>query len=75
MEKILNSKEKKVTAIIICEPPDPVSGNTALKYSFIDCTPRGINTFLIFAAKFPTAQYINFYGKKSRNYLDRIYIH
>lgn len=75
MEKILKSKEKKVAAIIICDPPDPLTGRTALKYSHIDCTPRGLNTFLNFAVKFPTAQYINFYGKKSRNYLDRIYLH
>lgn len=75
MQKIIDSKEKKVVAIIICDPADPLSGNKALKYSYIDCTTKGISKFLDFAVKFPTAQYINFYGRKSRAYIDRIYLH
>lgn len=75
MEKIIDSKEKKVVGIIICDPPDPLSGKKALKYSHIDCTHKGVGTFLRFAVKFPTAQYINFYGKKSGQYIDRIYLH
>lgn len=74
MQKIIDSKEKKVVGIIICDPADPLSGKTALKYSHIDCTEKGISTFLRFAAKFSTAQYVNFYGKKSGKYLDRIYL-
>lgn len=74
MEDILKSDESKVVGIIICDPADPISGNTALKYSTVDNSHKGLDRFLIFAARFPTAQYINFYGKKSRTYLGRIYI-
>lgn len=76
MQEILNSNEKKLAAFIFCDPPDPFSGKTCLAYrNGFDNTQKGIDKFLTFAAKFSTAQYINFYGKKSKSYLGRIYIH
>jgi len=69
------STEKKVCGIIFCDPPDPLSGKKALKYQWVRNSPFiGVQTFLTFAKKFPTAQYVNFYSNKDGSYLGRIYL-
>lgn len=54
---------KRLTAIIITEP-QPVSGNTALKYHNIPESGDGYQKFLDFAGKFPGVKSINFYYKR-----------
>lgn len=75
MQNILSCSDHKIAAIIYCDPADPVSGKNFLKYGDgFDNNERAITKFIEFARKFPTAKYINFYGKKSRQFLDRIYL-
>lgn len=76
MQDTFSSDEKKITAIIICDPADPISGLKALKYSYVDNRPRtnDIPKFVSFAGKFPTARHINFYSRQDGRYLGRIYI-
>lgn len=70
-----SSREQKLSAIIFCDPADPLSGKKALKYSYVHNTHfQGVNKFLQFAKKFPTAQYVNFYSRKTKNYLGRVYL-
>ena len=54
---------KRLTAIIITEP-QPVTGNTALKYHNIPEEGKGYSDFLNFASRFPGVIAINFYYKK-----------
>lgn len=75
MQDTFYCTEKKVTAIIICKPADPVSGKSALKYTYVDNSQRnGVEKFLQFAKKFPTAVYVNFYSRKNAAYVGRIYL-
>lgn len=75
MQDTFYSTETKLRAIIICDPADPLSGNTALKYDYVYKSYwGGVNKFIEFAKKFPTAVYVNFYSRKSGNYLGRIYL-
>lgn len=67
-------EEKLLNAIIFCDPPDQVSGNTALKYRKIGNNQKSITSFLEFARKFPSAQYVNFYYRESRMFKERIYL-
>lgn len=62
-----------LNAIIICNPPDPLSGNGGLKYHKIINTPEKMQKFLTFAMKFPTAQYVNFYNCSTEKYSHRVY--
>jgi len=66
--------EKQITAIIYCAIPQPVTGLQFLKYRNIQNNDAAIAKFLLFAAKFSGAQYVNFYGKKSRAFIERIYL-
>lgn len=64
------AQKEKFTAIIYCSEPQPVTGLQFLKYRNI--TDKG--KFLLFAAKFPAAQYVNFYHKQTRLFNERIYL-
>jgi len=69
------STEKKICGIIFCNPADPLSGKTALKYQWVHNSDQGgVSKFISFAKKFPTAQYVNFYSNKTGRYLGRIYL-
>lgn len=75
MQDTFYTTEKKVCAIIICTPADPLSGRTALKYDHVQNSENtGVRKFLEFARRFPTAVHINFYSKIDRRYLGRIYL-
>lgn len=66
-----NTSEKKCTAIIIV--PLPGCQQQGKKYQHIENTQAGILTFIAFAKrKFRTATHVNFYGKKTGSYIDRI---
>jgi hypothetical protein len=73
MKDTFFSKEKKIVAIIYCNPADPLSGRSFLKYSYVDNVQgKGVSDFLTFAKGFHTAQYINFYSRVDGRYLGRI---
>ncbi len=75
MQDTFYTTEKKVCAIIICNPADPHSGKTALMYAHVHNSENtSVKKFLQFAKGFPTATHINFYSKKDRRYLGRIYL-
>lgn len=75
MQDTFYSEEKNLIAIIFCEPVDPLSGKKALRYKAYNTPSRGVRPFMEFAAKFPTAKYVNFYSKTTRLYCGRVYIH
>ncbi len=60
----------KVRAIIYCNVPQ-VNGNQFLKYNYVTNSKRGLNSFANFAAKFPGAEYINFYSKQTGEFIER----
>lgn len=67
-----------LNAIIIADP-QPVTGNTALKYHNIKDTITAMANFCEFAAKFPGAKHVNFYykclpGEKRGRFKERIYL-
>jgi len=64
---------KLLTAIVYCSEKQ-VNGEQFLKYRNISDTDTAISTFLLFAAKFPSAEYVNFYRKKDRTFKQRIYL-
>ena len=61
-------------AIIYCSIPQPVTGNQFLKYRNISDTDAAKGRFLKFAAKFAGAEYVNFYDKHTRAFIERIYL-
>ena len=63
----------KLTAIIYCDRPQ-VSGKQFLKYRTVDGSSKGLSKFLAFAAKFPGAQYVNLYDKRTGEFRARIYL-
>lgn len=72
------SEQDYLNAIIITEP-QPITGNTALKYHNIKNTAVAISNFCGFAAKFPGAKHVNFYYKrkpheKNGRFKERIYL-
>ena len=67
------SQIKLLTAIIYCNQPQ-VNGNQFLKYRKISDTTAGISKFLLFAAKFPGAQYVNFYYRDTKKFKERIHL-
>lgn len=62
------SNRTAYNCIIITEP-QPVTGNTALKYRNV----TNLDKFKIFAEKFPGRKYINVYLKETKQYYGRIY--
>jgi hypothetical protein len=66
--------EKQLTAIIYCSIPQPVTGNQFLKFRNISNNNISKSKFLDFAAKFNGAEYVNFYGKQSKKFIERIYL-
>ena len=75
MQKIFFYKTsgEKVTAIIITPDADPKNKPAAAKYSYIDNSPKGVSTFMAFAnRKFPKATHVNFYCKKTGQFMERI---
>jgi hypothetical protein len=60
----------KITAIIFCSEKQ-VNGTQFLKYKFVDNTPRGLMMFERFAARFPGAEYINYYDRNTRAFIER----
>ena len=62
-----------LTAIVYCNQKQ-VNGQQFLKYRNIQDNQNGIGTFMNFAAKFPGAEYVNFYYKKNRKFKERIYL-
>jgi hypothetical protein len=65
---------EQLTAIIYCEVPQPVTGNQFLKYRNIENNNDAKSSFLLYASKFVGAQYVNFYDKKTRRFVERIYL-
>jgi hypothetical protein len=75
MQDTFNSNEPKVAAIIFFDPPDTLSGKTAMKYSHVtNAKTNGVATFMRFVKRFPNARYVNFYSKATGVYLGRLYI-
>lgn len=66
----LKTSGEKVSAIIIVPVgPDEFEGK---KYSHIDNSPKGYYTFIAFAKKkFPGATEINFYCKKTGDFMEK----
>lgn len=62
-----------MTAIIFCTVQQ-VNGSTVLKYRNIKDTEKDLQKFKLFAAKFPGADYINWYDKKTRAFIKREYL-
>lgn len=62
-----------LTAIIYTGQPQ-VNGNQFLKYRKIKNTDQHRARFLKFAAGFPGAKYVNWYNRKTRQYIGRDYI-
>lgn len=60
----------KVRAIIYCNVPQ-VNGNQFLKYNYVDNTPRGLQTFINWARRFPGAEHINFYCKQTGQFIEQ----
>jgi hypothetical protein len=59
------------TAIIVCSKPQ-VNGAKFLKYRNIINTPAARRSFENFAKKFPGASHINYYDKKTKNFVEQI---
>ena len=74
MQKIFFNKTsgEKVCGIIIV----PIDGQVkpeGKKYNYIDNTQHGVSTFLgTMKRKFPAATHVNFYCKKTGNFMERI---
>lgn len=65
-----NTKEKKVTGIIIIPDTNPKRTPKAKKYEYIDNTEFGIRTFKRFAEREnPQATHINFYSNANGSLL------
>jgi hypothetical protein len=67
------SNLKQLTAIVYCSVPQ-VNGNNFLKYRNISDTDKAKGKFLLFAAKFPGAEYVNWYDKKTKAFIERVYL-
>lgn len=72
-------REKTINAIVYCNEPQPVTGNRFLKFKKIPDNQYRIGKFLAFAAKFPGAEYVNFYhkplpGETKGKFKERIYL-
>lgn len=72
------SNQKYLTAIICCNGSGNV-GSEFKKYRNIKETDNSIASFLLFAAKFPGVQYVNFYYRKEKGevkgkFKERIYL-
>jgi hypothetical protein len=63
-----------LTAIIYTNIPQPVTGNQFLKFRNITDSDTAVGKFMTFAAKFPGAEYVNFYYKNTKAFKERIYL-
>ncbi len=61
--------DKPTYNCIVITDPQPVTGNTALKYRNV----TNLERFKAFAEKFPGRKYINVYDKQTKAYQGRIY--
>lgn len=66
-------RKELLTAIIYCNQQQP-NGNHFLKYRNISNTDTAKSKFLLFARKFVGAEYVNWYDKYSREFIERIYL-
>lgn len=62
-----------LTAIIYTREPQ-INGRQFLKYRNIPTWEPKKSEFLAFAAKFPTAEHVNFYEKDTKKFVERIYL-
>ncbi len=69
----MNWKRNYLTAIIYCSEKQ-VNGMQFLKYRNIGKDERRKGQFLSFAAKFPGAEYVNFYDRETKAFIERIYL-
>lgn len=60
-----------LTAIIVCNQPQ-INGAKFLKYRNIINAPTARRRFENFAKKFPGASHINFYDKKTKQFIEQI---
>lgn len=66
---------KYFNAIIYTQQPEGVKRGHFQKYHAIKNTQQHISNFLAFAKqKFPSAQYVNFYNKETKRFIERIYL-
>jgi len=76
MKDTFYSTEEKLSAIIFFDKDHPLYGGKPVKYEYVtNSKTLGVQTFVSFVKReFPDAQYINFYSRKTGNYLGRIYL-